>query len=94
MGAQGTATLNFGATPSRETTVAVTGQTDILAGSHAEAFWMADTTGDNSADAHEQMADHCRLVCASVVAGTGFTIKATLMSGLATGQFSVRWVWN
>lgn len=94
MGAQGTATLDFGASPSRETSVVVTGEAAIEADSHAEGFWMADATGDNDEDAHEHMADHCRLVVTDVIAGTGFTIKATLLSGLATGEFSVRWVWN
>lgn len=94
MGAQGTATIDFGATPAREASVAVTGQTSILSGSHVEAFWMSETSADNSADAHEQMADFCKLVVSDIVAGTGFTIKAHMHSGFATNRFSVRWVWN
>jgi hypothetical protein len=94
MGAQGTAVIDFGAIPAEEASVVVSGQTGILSGSHAEAFWMGDANGDNDADAHEQMADFCRLVVGDVVAGASFTIKAHLQCGLATGQFNIRWVWN
>lgn len=55
---------------------------------------MSETSADNSADAHEQMADFCKLVVSDIVAGTGFTIKAHMHSGFATNRFSVRWVWN
>ena len=94
MGAQGTATLDFGSTPTDEATIAVTGQGSIAAGSHAEAFFMRETTGDNGVEEHEGMAIYCRLVCGDVVAGTGFTIYATMLAGFATGQFAVRWVWD
>lgn len=94
MGAKGTATLDFGATPSDSASVAVTGQAGILAGSAAEAFFMREATADNSAEEHEQASAVVRLVCGSVVAGTGFTIYANVTDGLATGQFNVRWVWS
>jgi len=95
MGAQGTATLDFGATPTDEATVAVTGQAGIIAGSHVEAFFMRETTGgENGVEDHEGMAIYCRLVVGAIVAGTGFTIFATMLAGYATGQFNVRWVWN
>ena len=47
--ATGTATIDFGAVPgSNEASVAVTGQTSILATSKADAFIMADdTTSDH-----------------------------------------------
>lgn len=94
MGAQGTATIDFGATPVDEATVVITGQTGIVAGSHAEAFFMKDSTADNGTDEHEEAAALCPLVCESIVAGTGFTIRAMPIAALGTGQFSVRWVWN
>lgn len=94
MGAQGNATLNFGSTPTEETSVAVTGQAGILAGSHVEAFFMRETAADNGVDEHEEAAALCPLVCGSIVAGTGFTIFAMPIAALGVGQFSVRWVWN
>lgn len=94
MGAQGTATLDFGATPVDEASVTVTGQTGILAGSHVEAFFMGDSTADNSVDEHEEAASLCPLTCRSIVAGTGFTIVAHPIAALGLGQFTVRWVWN
>jgi hypothetical protein len=94
MGAQGTAELDFGSTPLREGSVVITGQAGILAGSHAEAFIMSEASADNSADAHEQLNDNCTLIVSDIVAGTGFTIKCALLSGLASQRFNIRWVWN
>ncbi len=94
MGAQGTATLDFGATPADEASVVVTGQTGIVSGSHAEAFFMQETTADNGVDEHAEAAALCPLVCSDIVAGTGFTIRAHPIAMLGLGQFSVRWVWN
>jgi hypothetical protein len=95
MGAQGSATLDFGSgDPQTEDTVAVTGQAGIVSGSHVEAFWMRDSTADSTADEHEGMAAYCRLVVGDIVAGTGFTIYANMIAGEALGQFTVRWVWN
>lgn len=73
MGAQGTATLNFGAAPGTfDTTVAVTGQAAILAGSLVEAWVFPLATADHSADEH--MLETLKVVARDVVAGTGFTI--------------------
>jgi hypothetical protein len=94
MGAQGSATLNFGSTPIDEATIAVTGQGGIVSGSHVEAFFMRETSADNGVEEHEAMAIYCPLTVGSIVAGTGFTIFATMLAGYATGQFAVRWVWN
>jgi len=94
MGDQGTAILDFGANPAEGATVVITGQAGIIAGSHAEAFFMKDSTGDNGADEHEEAAALCPLICESVVAGAGFTIRAMPISALGLGQFTVRWVWN
>lgn len=94
MGAQGTATVDFGATPAAEASVAVTGQATILSTSSAEAFLMEDVTGDNDANAHQFAAYSMRPVCTIPSAGVGFTINLLCEIGLATGQFKVRWVWS
>jgi hypothetical protein len=91
--ATGTAVLDFGATPAEEASVAVTGQAGILAGSHVEAFFMRESTADNSIDEHEEAAALCPLVCGDIVAGTGFTIKAMAIAALGLGTFNVRWAW-
>jgi len=94
MGASGTAVLNFGATPADEASIAVTGQAGIVSGSHAEAFFMQETTADNGADEHAEAAALCPLICGSIVAGTGFTIYAHPLAAFGLGQFNVNWVWN
>jgi len=93
MGASGTAVLNFGATPVDEASIVVTGQAGIAAGSHVEAFFMRETSADNSLEEHEEAAALCGLVCGAIVAGTGFTIFAHTLAMLGIGQFNVRWVW-
>lgn len=73
MGATGTATLNFGAFPgASDTSVAVTGQTGIVAGSLVEAWIRPVDNVDHSADEH--MVETLKVFAASIVAGTGFTI--------------------
>lgn len=94
MGAQGTIVLDFGSTPAQEATVSVTGQAGIVAGSHAEAFFMQDTTADNGLEEHQEAAAICPLVCGPVTPGVGFPILAQSLGPLGMGQFSVRWVWN
>lgn len=93
MAATGTATLDFGATPADEAQVTITGQAGIVSGSHAEAYFMADTTADNGTDEHQEAAALCKLVCGAIVPGTGFTIYAHALAMLGIGTFSVRWVW-
>jgi len=71
----GTATLDFGSFPgSSHTTVAVTGQTGILAGSIVGAWLFPDTTTDHSDDEH--LLEPIKIVVpkTSIIAGTGFTI--------------------
>ena len=110
MGAQGTATLNFGAFPGgQEAKVVITGQIGILAGSLASAWVLPATTADHSIDEH--IVDPIRVIVGNVVAGSGFTIygypadvqtfgQKTLSGGLPDqqadvyGAFSVAWVWN
>ncbi len=110
MGAQGTVTLNFGAFPgSNEASVAVTGQTGILAGSLASAWVLPAATSDHSTDEH--LVDPIRVLAGNVVAGVGFTIygypgdiqsfgQKTLAGGVPDqqadtyGAFNIGWVWN
>jgi hypothetical protein len=93
--AQGTATINFGSTPTDEGSIAVTGQATIGATDHVEAFVMGDDTATgNDADAHRLAVMSFRCDCRSVVAGTGFTIYVNCLMGLVTDQFKIRWVWS
>lgn len=91
---QGTATINFGAAPgSNEASVAVTGQTAILATSKVEAFVMADDTSTDHTEAdHRYFPQLASLACGTPTASTGFTIYARSIHKL-TGQWSVRYVW-
>lgn len=89
----GTAVLDFGATPAESASVVVTGQTGILAGSHVRAFFMRESTADNSIDEHEEAAALCPLSCGTIVPGTGFTICASPIAMLGVGTFNIRWNW-
>lgn len=96
MGAKGTTTVDFGAFPgSSDTSVTVTGQTSILAGSLAEAWVFPTATADHSADEH--VIEEFEVKAGNVVAGTGFTIYAierTTGDTRLYGQFTVGWVWD
>ncbi len=110
MGAQGTATLNFGSFPgSQEASVAVIGQTGITAGSLVDAWVLPADGTDHSAD--EMRVDPIRVTVGNIVAGTGFTIYGypgdvqvfgtkTAYGGLPDqqadtyGAYNVAWVWN
>jgi len=73
MGASGTATLDFGVFPGGyDTSVAVTGQTGIAAGSLVEAWIRPVGTADHTADEH--MLEPIKVIAGNIVAGTGFTI--------------------
>lgn len=89
----GTATLDFGL-GSQIASVAVTGEADIQATSHCDAFIQAnDSTADYTDYQHMMLAAFVDFVCGSVVAGTGFTINAISRMKL-TGTVKVRWVWS
>jgi hypothetical protein len=80
--ASGTAILDFGSFPGKsDTSVAVTGQTAIVAGSLVEAWIRPEATADHSADEH--MLETIKVFAHSIVPGTGFTI-----SGFNTSQLS------
>lgn len=90
----GTATLDFGATPTDFASVAVTGQTAISATSRAEAFVMMRATGDNDLSDHTQLAVFSKLICGVPTPGVGFTIECYLLHGLAAGEFSIEYTWS
>lgn len=82
MGASGTAELDFGAFPGKsDASVAVTGQTGIVAGSLVEAWIRPVDTADHTADEH--MLETIKIFAHNIVAGTGFTI-----SGFNTSQLN------
>jgi hypothetical protein len=73
VGAQGTATIDFGAFPGKtDASVDVTGQAAIVAGSLVEAWIRPVATADHTADEH--MVDTIKVFAGNIVAGTGFTI--------------------
>lgn len=102
MGAQGTATLDFGAFPGKsDASVAVTGQGSILAGSLVEAWLLPAATADHSADEH--LVETLKVMAGTISAGVGFTIygvntsQANDPQGRGTrlyGTWNIGWVWN
>lgn len=79
MGASGFIEIDFGAFPGGyETSVAVTGQTGIGATSLVEAWLHMVATADHSADEHLVEDQYLRIIAdaSSIIAGTGFTIRA------------------
>lgn len=94
MATEGTAVLNFSASPSDYASVAVTGQGSILATSRVEPFFMGSTTGDSDEEDHLMAAHNIELVCTIPTAGVGFTIHAFVLQGLTANTFNVQWVWS
>lgn len=88
----GSATIDFGTTPTQEASVAVVGQAAIAAGSFCKA-WIGGTTADNDGDAHLVASNVVSLTVESVVAGTGFTIRALNRDQAMTKTFNVYWEW-
>jgi hypothetical protein len=89
----GTAVLDFGSVPADNASVVITGQAGIIAGSFCEAYVQGSSTATNTADDHRFASQHLKLICESIVPGTGFTIRGELDLGLMTGTLNIRWVW-
>lgn len=93
-GQTGLTEVDFGAFPGvSDTSLAVTGQTNIVAGSVVEAWIVYDPTDDHSADEH--LADPPRVIAGNISAGIGFTIYA-ISTGqqLVYGKWTVGWRWQ
>lgn len=90
-----TTTISFGATPTDEATLVITGLTDMTASAHIECWLQADdTTAGNNADAHDALT-YCALMptAKARIAGTGFTAQLRLWAGFATGDFKLHYVY-
>lgn len=91
--AQGNLTIDFGPFPGKtDTSVVVTGQAGILAGSLVEAWVLPVATVDHSADEH--WLDKPEVTACAVVAGSGFSIFALAKTNRLYGLWNVAWVWN
>lgn len=101
MSASGTTTVDFGAFPGKsDTSVAVTGQAGIVAGSVVGAWLRPVATADHTADEH--LLETLRIEAGNIVAGTGFTIYALNTNQIPDpkqspriyGLFNVAWAWS
>ena len=98
--AAGQSIIDFGAFPGKsDTSLAVTGQTGIAAGSIIEVSLTPVATADHTADEH--LVETLRVFAGSIVAGTGFTIygvndaQAFGVDGTRIwGKWTVNWQWN
>lgn len=96
---KGTAVLDFGSFPGKsDTSIAVTGQTNILAGSTLTAWLFPAASADHTADEH--LIEDIRVFAGNIVAGTGFTIYGIhggfvgTEATLTYGQWNVAWMWS
>lgn len=94
MGAQGTATINFGAIGSvgNRSSVNVTGQASILSNSAVEGWLRLEATAEHPVD--DLLIDPVKVIAGNIVAGTGFTLYAEMPYGNAYGNYKVDWAWN
>jgi hypothetical protein len=80
-GNSGVTTIDFGAFPGgSDATVTVTGQTGIVSGSVVQAWLVAQSTVDHTADEHR--VETISVTCGNIVANTSFDIYATNTSQL------------
>ncbi len=88
----GTATIDFGATPTDGATFTVT-DASISSTSYVEAYIQhGDSTADNTVDDHEIAAASLRL---SAFPATGnFSLAAHCLFGAVTGQMKIRYAWS
>ena len=82
--------MDFGSTPVDFKSFSIT-EANVSSTSYVEAFFMTDSTVDNTVDDHKRAAVFCRQVC---LPGTGsFTLEIYSLMGLMTGQFKVRYAY-
>ena len=90
--ATGSATLDFGSTPTDEALVTVSGLSGLSVGSFMEAYIQAsDSTLQNTTDDHRALAFSGKFSC-EYVSASSFNIHCDLTIGLMTGQYTIRYV--
>jgi hypothetical protein len=88
----GTAAVDFGALPGSDgASVAVTGQSAIVAGSRVQAWIRLVSSVDHTPDEHR--VENLKVTAGLIVPGTGFTIYVDCVEGLTHGNFNVDWEW-
>jgi hypothetical protein len=88
----GTATLDFGTTPTDSASVTVTGLSGLTIGTHKEAFVQSDdSTADNTVGDHRLLGYWGRFTC-EYVSATSMKINCDLLIGDAKGTFTVHYV--
>lgn len=93
MGAQGIASLDFGAFPGKPYATVAVSEVGVVAGSEVDAWVMPVATADHSSDEHRIEALQVR--AGDVSAGVGFTISGVSMNAQRLhGIFNLAWVWN
>jgi len=89
----GSATIDFGTTLTDEASVIITGLTDMLTTSHVVVFIEGDdTTADNNADAHKNLAAFSTCYVTARTAGVGFTANVVLTEGFASKTFKIHYI--
>ena len=92
MAIQGTATIDFGATPVTGATFTIS-DAGLSGLTYGEAWIMADSTANNTIDDHRQAGASFRITC-DPPSGTNMAIEVHCLFNLVTGQFKVRYVAN
>lgn len=86
-----TATVDFGATPVDSATFNFT-DAALISKTYVEAFVMRDdTTGDNDADAHQQLGARAKFTAGTPDGSGNINIEAEILVGFVTGQFKLRY---
>lgn len=102
MGATGSAVVDFGAFPGKESTsVVIIGQAGIVATSLVEAWVAANQTSPASDHGSDDIrVDPIFVYAGTIVAATGFTIFAEadningFAGGLRIGKYNISWIWQ
>ena len=94
MATQGTVTVDFGATPVDSATFNFTAAA-LIGLTYVEAFMMRDdSTGDNDADAHQQLAARCRFTAGTPDGSGNVNVEAEVLVGFVYGTFKLRYAAN
>lgn len=80
----GSATMNWGSTPTLEGAVTITGQSQMLPTAQIRAWFQGTTVEAGRVD----------LTCSGPAANVGFTVNALSHQGLYTGSVAVQWKWE